>query len=276
VWKNSKASPVVDLRRLNKIVVQESYPLPRQEDIIEPLRGKPYISIVDLQKAFYQRFIRKRDRWKTTVISHRGLEMFKVVLMGYCGSPSNMQEFMDKLLAPYTAYAKCYIDNIVIFSDTFEDHVEHLRSIFGTLSEVGMTLSPDKCYIGYHSLQLLGHKVDRFSLSTLSEKVSVISSMEFPVHLKDLELFIGLSGYYMHFIARYTALIEPLQKRKTSMLKGVDSRERHGKTSVAAKLVDKPTEAEQTSFQLFKDALCSPTLLVHHDQKLPLLIYVDS
>jgi hypothetical protein len=185
-----------------------------------------------------------------------------------------MQKFMDKVLKPHYKYARCYIDDIVIFSDDFASHLQHLRAILATLSELGMTLSPDKCYIGYHSVQLLGHVVDRFGLSTLPEKVAAISTMQFPKNLKELELFIGLSGYYRHFIAHYAALIEPLQKRKTAMLRGVA---RRGKDrSSYTKVIGDPTETERMSFQLIKDALCSPNLLMHHNQKLPLLIYVDS
>jgi len=186
-----------------------------------------------------------------------------------------MQKYMDKLLDGCKEFARCYIDDIVIFSDDFTSHMEHLRTIFKLLSEAGMTLSPDKCHVGYHSVQLLGHRVDRYGLSTLSEKVSAIASMQFPEHLNDLELFIGLSGYYRHFIARYAALIDPLQKRKTAMLKGIARRGKQ-KSIGRSRIVEKPTELELTSFQLVKDALCSPNLLIHHDYKVPLFVYVDS
>ena len=86
---------------------------------------------------------------------------------------------MDKLLKQYDAYAKCYIDDIVIYSDDFQSHLQHLRAVLTTLSEAGMTLSPDKCYVGYHSVQLLGHVVDRFGLSTLAEKYLLLPACNF-------------------------------------------------------------------------------------------------
>src|SRR5579859_2894354 len=142
------------------------------------------------------------------------------------------------------------------------------------LSELKMILSPDKCYIAYYSVQLLGHVVNHYGLSTLSEKVSTIASMEFPKHLKDLELFIDLSDYYHHFIVWYAVLIEPLQKQKPAMLRGVacHRRDRSGHT----KCIEDPMELELTLFQFIKDALCSPNLLIHHDAKLLLLVYVNS
>src|SRR5579862_1822400 len=139
-----------------------------------------------------------------------------------------------------------------------------------------MTLSSNKCYIAYHLVQLLGYVVNRFGLFTLSEKVSAVVSMEFPQHLKDLKTFIGLSGYYHHFIARYVTLIKPLQKRKTTMLKRVQRHGRCNKNIVNAFKLNSSTKSEKTSFRLIKDTFCSPTLLIHHNQCIPLLIYVDS
>jgi hypothetical protein len=153
--------------------------------------------------------------------------------MGAAGSPSHMQKYMDKILEIHKLYAKCYIDDIIVYSDTYEDHIRQLRAILATLSQAGFTLSPDKCYVGYHSIRLLGHVVDRFGLSTLEDKVEAIQKMRFPEYLHELELFIGLSGYYRHFIARYAAIVEPLQSLKTKLLKGAErknKRQRAGYT----------------------------------------------
>jgi hypothetical protein len=126
-------------------------------------------------------------------------------------------------------------------------------------------------------MKVLGYLVDRFGLSTLEDKVSAIASMRFPEYLHELELFICLSGYYRHFIARYAAIIQPLQSLKTAMLKGADRKnKRQRQAYTKSKSLNKPTEAELLSFQAIKDALCSKTVLIHHDGNLPLLIDVDS
>jgi hypothetical protein len=164
VWKNGKARPVVDLRGFNEKTITDAYPLLLQDEITNCISGKYCISVIDLQKAFYQRHLRRKDRWKMTVLSHRGQEWFNVVPMGACNSPSHMQKYMDKKLMKHKDYARCYIDDIVIFSDNYADHRRHLRAVLATLSEAGMTLSPNKCYIGFHSVRLLGHVVDRFGV----------------------------------------------------------------------------------------------------------------
>jgi hypothetical protein len=277
VWKNGKARPVVDLRGLNAQTVMDAYPLPRPEDVTGLAKDKYYVALVDLQKSFGQLWLAYLDRWKTTTLTHRGQEVWNIVPTGATGSPSHMQRFMDKLLKKHEEYAKSYVDDVFIFSDDFESHIQHLRAVFSEFSRTGLTLSPDKCYVGYHSMKVLGHVVDRFGLSTLEDKVSAIASMRFPEYLHQLELFIGLSGYYRHFIARYAAIIDPLQSLKTKMLKGADRKnKRERQAFTKSKRLDNPTEAETISFQAVKDALCSKTVLIHHDGNLPLLIDVDS
>jgi Reverse transcriptase (RNA-dependent DNA polymerase)/RNase H-like domain found in reverse transcriptase len=277
VWKNGKARPVVDLRGLNEQTVMDAYPLPRPEDVTGRIQDKYYVAIVDLQKSFYQLWLAIRDRWKTTTLSHRGQESWNVVPTGATGSPSHMQRFMDKLLEKHKEYAKSYIDDVVIFSDDFLSHLQHLRAVFSEFSKAGLTLAPDKCYVGYHSLKVLGHIVDRFGLSTMEDKVSAIASMRFPDYLHELELFIGLSGYYRHFIARYAAIIEPLQRLKTQLLKGaVRKNKRQRSVYTKSKKLGAPSEAQLHSFNAVKQALCSNTVLIHHNTNLPLLIDVDS
>ena len=277
VWKNGKPRPVVDLRGLNEQTVMDAYPLPRPDDVTARIKGKRKISLVDLQKSFYQFYLAWADRWKTTMLTHRGQEWSNVAPTGACGSPIHVQRFMDKLLKIHELYAKSYINDVIIYSDDHESHLQHLRAIFSEFSRVGLTLSPNKCYIGYHSLKVLGHVVDRFGLSTREDKVTGIDSMRFPEYLSELELFIGLSGYYRHFVARYAAIIEPLQTLKTRLLKTTQRKnKRQRQVYTKSKRFDKPSDAELLSFNSIKEALCSKTVLIHHDDHLPLLIDVDS
>ena len=166
------------------------------------------------------------------------------------------------------------LTTLLIFSDDFKFHIEHLHAILWTLSKLGMILSLDKCYIGFHSVQLLGHVVNQYELFTLPEKVSAVASIKFPKHLKDLELFIDLSDYYCHFIAQYAELIKPLQKCKTIILNGIAYWDKNRLSHT--KKIKNPMELKIISFQLIKDVLCSFKLLIHHDQKLLLLVYVNS
>ena len=276
VWQKGKGRVVIDLRSLNDKVVKDAYPLPLQQDICAELRGKTDISSVDLQKAFYQRLVALFERWKLTVKTHRGLEMFNVCPTGFVNSPGHMQKFMDKKLEPHKEYARCYIDNIVIYSDNFEDHKKHLRAVLGTLLDCGMTLGPDKCYVGFHSIDLLGHKVDRFGLTTLKEKMDAIASLQFPKVLAQLDYFLGLTGFYRSYVARYASLSEPLHSLKTKLLKGCPRKGPPRQQYSRSKKIVNPTQMELTSFQILKDAMCELLSRYHEDPSLPLLYNVDS
>jgi hypothetical protein len=276
VWANGKGRPVVDLRGLNANVVQDAYPLPLQAEIFNLLRGMSFISVFDLQKAFYQRQVAKKDRWKLAVVTHRGQEIFNVAPMGYCGSPSHMQKFMDKILAPHKEYARCYIDDVVIFSKNYEQHIIHLRRVLNCLSAAGMTLSPDKCYVGFHSVQLLGRMVDRYGLSTVQEKTAAIAQIPFPNTLRDLEQFLGIANYYRDFIARFSAIVDALQSLKTRLLRGCPRQGKLRDAYTRSKRIINPSDIERASFQAAKDILCSDRVLYHLDPDLPLLYYVDS
>jgi hypothetical protein len=140
-------------------------------------------------------------------------------------------------------------------------------------------LASDKCYIGYHSLKVLGHVVDRFGLSTQEEKVSAIASMKFLQYLHELVLFIGLSGYYRHFIARYAAIVEPLQSFKTQLLKGTNRKSKWQRSVYTkSKRLKASSEAQWESFEAIKKALCSKTVATrcHASPELASIITVRS
>jgi len=196
--------------------------------------------------------------------------------MGYCNSPGHMQRYMDKILEPHKEYAKCYIDDVVVFSKNYEDHLRHLQRVLNCLAAAGMTLSPEKCYVGFHSVQLLGRMVDRYGLSTVKEKTDAISKIPFPKTLRDLEHFLGLGNYYRTFVGRYAGITDPLQNLKTQLLRGSPRKGRQRDTYTRTKLINNPTQLEIASFEETKRILCSPNALTHHDPTLPLLYYVDS
>jgi hypothetical protein len=277
VWHKGKGRPVVDLRSLNSKVMVDSYPLPRQDEVANKIKGKRFISLFDMQKSFYQRNVARKDRWKTSVVTHRGQEMFNVALMGYCNSPSHMQRFMDKVLKAYAEFAKCFVDDIAVFSDTFEEHVTHLTKLLSLLEELNITLSPWKCFVGFHKLGVLGLLVDRFGLSTLEQKTEAISKLEFPQTLQQLDYFLGLAGWYRQFVARFAALSKPLQELKTKMFHNSPARKgRSRKAFTQSQTILHPTLLETTAFEVLKAALCAPTVLIHFDHELPLLYYIDS
>lgn len=101
---------------------------------------------------------------------------------------------MDYELRPFKAFARCFVDDIVIFSDTKQDHLDHLRSLLSHFSSINLRLAPSKSFLGYSSVELLGHQVNGDGLSTSAHRVKAIRQLSFPKTLHQLENYIGITG----------------------------------------------------------------------------------
>lgn len=276
VWNKGSGRVVVDIRGLNQSSWSDSYPLSRQEDIIACARRMDWITTLDLSQAFLQRRLAKESRWLTTVVTHRGQEVFTVTPMGYKNSPAHMQRYMERLLRSHKQYARCFIDDITIFSETFELHVKHIEKILEVLDRALIYLTASKCFIGFHGARVLGRFVDRFGLSTIEEKTLAIQQMKFPESLSALETFIGMVGYYQPHIPYYSALVGPLEDLKTSLLKPAPKGGKERKRYVSATKTIVPTKSQAESFRLLQEALSGKATLAHFDRSVPLFVNIDA
>ena len=268
--------PVVDIRMLNQVSVRDAYPLPLQSDVIWLVSGCRYITCVDGAWFFYQWRVHPLDQYKFTVVTYRGQETFLVPLMGYCNSPVYVQRQIDRLLRPFKAFAKGYVDDIVIFSETLEEHISHLRQVFALFRAVGVILKAIKSFIGYPNVQLLGQRVDSFGLSTPSERLQAISRLMFPRTLAALETYLGMTGYLRNYIAWYAQIARPLQDRKTELLKPSPKGGRERKAFSATTRLVEPTAAELESFATLQALLSKPSYLTHFSPNKVLYIDIDA
>ena len=281
VWREvngvKKGRVVIDIRSLNRITENDSYPLPLQTEVTSMVAGYAFISICDAVGWFHQFPVQVRDRHKLTIVSHRGQEQSNVALMGYKGSPPYVQRQTDKLLRPYKDFAKAYVDDMVIYSRTLAEHLSHLRQIFELYRQRRISLSPTKSFLGYPSVVLLGQRVDSLGLSTSEEKIAAISALTFPQSLRDLEIFLGLTGWLRSSIPRYAQRAMPLQKRKTELTQKLPkgAKGQHRKTQ-SIKSYYEPSKQEVDAFLDLKQAFAKPTFLVHFDLTRPLFIDLDA
>ena len=280
VWRTlpsgkRKGRVVVDLRPLNHMALLDAYPLPLQSDIIALAHSCPYITVLDCASFFYQWRVHPSDRHKLTVVSHRGQEHFNICVMGFKNSPAYVQHQIDILLHKYP-WAKAYIDDVVIASKTLEEHIQHLQTLFQLFSKMNISINPSKAFIGYPSIRILGQHVDSLGLSTDAEKLEAIAKLQFPKTLKQLEIYLGLTGYLRQYVPFYAAVSGPLQDRKTLLLqKGpIAGPQRRSFASQTALL--NPTEAERTSFEELQKLLSTPTYLVHYDPNRRLYADIDA
>ncbi|PNS18780.1 hypothetical protein CAC42_5319 [Sphaceloma murrayae] len=273
----SKARPVVDIRSLNKVTVSDTYPMPLQSDIIAAVAGCTFITTVDATAFFYQWLVRTSDIPKLSVVSHRGQEFFKVVVMGFKNAPPYTQRQMDRILreAGAVTFARAFVDNITIFSHTLEEHLEHLRIVFDAFQDRNLTLSGPKSFIGFPSIPLLGQQVTGYGLSTSEAKLEAIRSLQFPKTMKDLESYLGFTGWLRHFIPYYAQLVDPLQRRKTLMAKQAPVLKSARKLFTTSAEVEADEELVE-SFMAVQKAFDAESMLVHFDRSRPLYIHLDA
>jgi hypothetical protein len=276
VWQTEKGRVVMDIRGLNAAVWKDPYPMPRQEDILQAMKGCHWLTTLDLTAAFMQRALHKDSQHLVTVVTHRGLEYFKVAPFGFTNSPAHMQRFMDGKLRSLRKSVRCYIDDIVIFSRTFEDHLMHLTAVLQILNDAGLYLSPKKCHLAYHSVKLLGRMVDRLGLSTLRERAEAVQKLQFPKTLHQLESFIGAANYNRSHVPYYAALIAPLEELKRELLRESPKKGPQRKRFTTKCSLDNPTKAQILSFEGVKNALSGPNTLIHFDNTIPLIIRMDA
>ena len=147
VYRNNKPRMVIDLRCFNSLVVPDEFPLPKQEDILQALMGAQWLSSLDALAGFTQLTMTPTTSEKLMFRTHRGLYQFKRMPFSYWNGPSVFQRVMQGVLAPFLwIFALVYIDDIVIFSMTFEDHIRHLDQVLQAIAKANITLSPSKCH----------------------------------------------------------------------------------------------------------------------------------
>src|SRR5258706_2820101 len=163
VYRNGKARVCIDYQRVNAIMLADEYPLPQQSDILRALSGLQWLSTFDALSGFHQLEIVEEHWHITTFRTHKyRLLEFMRLPFGLWNRPAVFQWAMNKVLAKFLwLFVLVYIDDIVVYSKTFDHHAQHLDSVLGAIANANITLSPPKCHIGYQSLILLGQRVSR-------------------------------------------------------------------------------------------------------------------
>lgn len=145
--------------------------------------------------------------------THQGLHQFKCMPFGWRNIPLEFQRAMQEILAPYLwVFSLVYIDDIVVYSRTFEDHLKQVDLVLKAIANSGITLSPPKCHLVYCSIVVLGNKVSRLGLSMHHEKLRAVWELEAPCDRKRLESFLGLAIYFSSYILYFSWMANPLFK----------------------------------------------------------------
>eukprot|EP00798_Chlamydomonas_sp_ICE-L_P005195 gene5195-biopygen12247 len=249
----------VDWRQLNKQTIKNRYPLPRIDDLLERLHGSKVWSKIDLTQGYYQVRIKEEDIHKTAFRTRYGLYEFTVLGMGLCNAPATFMRVMNDAFRPYLdRFVLCYLDHLLIFSDSEEEHLEHLRKVFEVLRQQKLYASPKKCEFGRTNIDFLGHTLKPEGISPEQTKINIVKNWPRPKTCHDLRSFLGLANYYRVFIRQYAHKAAPLN----SLLK--------------QKSTCKWGPAEQVAFDTLKEALASNPIIQAPSPTAPFTVHTDA
>ncbi len=201
----------VDYRGLNQLTVKDSYPLPRVDESLDFLSRGTFLTTIDLARGYWQVSMAGDSKHKTAFVSHCGLFQFRVLPFGLCNAPATFQRLMNSVLAGLI-YRCCavYLDDIVVASPTFKQHLEDLREVLSRLKSAGLTIKLAKCQFCRKDLTFLGYRVCPSGVLPDQDKMKAVMDFKTPVNVKQVRQFLGLSGYYRRFIQDYARHAEPL------------------------------------------------------------------
>ena len=204
---------VCDYRGLNAVTIPQFLRIPRIDDVLDAVgENQPqYFSVLDCTQGFHQIPIHPDSKEKTGFITPSGKYQYRTMPQGIRNAPMVFQSLMDKILRGVQyKYVMAYIDDICVFSPTFEKHLEHLADVFQRLRNANLKLHPQKCKFAVSRVNFLGHVLSRDGVSPDPEKVDAVKTFPTPKTLKQLRGFLGLSGYFRKFIKNYSVIARPL------------------------------------------------------------------
>ncbi len=210
----------VDYRKLNERTVKEPYYIPSFDEMVEKVGCGHVLSKIDLAKGFHQVLVREEDRDKTSFICPFGKFRYRRMPFGLTNAPSVFQRLMEEVLVDCSEFSRVYIDDILVVSSCWKEHVAHLRKVLDVLREAGLTCKWAKCQFGKRSLEFLGHQLGDGKVSVPAARVAAIRDHPIPNTRKQLRAFLGLVGFYRRFIPGFHQWSSVLTPHTSSAMSG--------------------------------------------------------
>ena len=250
---------VVDHRGLNTLLRRDNYPLPRIDDLLDNLKTAKRFTVLDLKSGFHQVPIHPDDVHKTAFVCAQGLFEFLRMSMGLANAPSCFQRMLESLFADMKALGVLiYIDDIIIYTETDEQHEILLEKVLKRLAQGRLSLKPDKCQFFKKQVSYLGHLVSEEGIYPLYENIKKVLTYPVPTNLKQLRGFVGLSSYYRKFVEKFAQIAKPL-------------------TELTKKEVNWTWQSEhQQAFDTLKNKLVNPPILQYPRYDIPFTLFTDA
>ncbi|GFV57088.1 retrovirus-related Pol polyprotein from transposon 297 [Trichonephila clavipes] len=253
---NNQLRLCIDYRKLNEVTVPDTYPLPRMDDLLQEAKHTAYISTIDLKSGYHQVNVNPADRDKTAFVCPFGTYRFKRMPFGLKNAPATFQRLMDIFRRGLPVLA--YLDDIIIMSPTFEQHLADLEAVFQRFMVFKLRANREKCQFSCSRVKYLGLWITPQGIEVDHEKTSAILGIPPPKNVKQLQSFMQTCSWYQKFIANFSEIARPLSnltKKKASW---------------------KWSEEEEKAFQTLKECLVSPPILKQADFSKLFLIRTDA
>ena len=272
----------VDFRQLNKRTVKDAYALPRIEDILEGLGGSKYYSVLDMKSGYYQVEVTEECKPMTAfTVGPLGFFEYNRLAFGLSNAPATYQRLMEDCLGDLNAgehkICQIYLDDVIVVSKTYSEHIDRLKQVFNRFRQAGMKLSPQKCHLFRDKVRYVGHIVSSDGIATDPEKTSKIAQWPEPRNCDELRTFLGFTGYYRRYVRDFSKIAKPLNDLTVGTCHKKKSRK---KTNLGQTLSGEHSwnwsEPQQHAFDKLKQLLVSPPILAYPEYGKPFILHTDA
>ena len=248
----------VDYRGLNDITVKNRYPLPLIRETLDRLSQAKYYTKLDIIAAFNRMRIKEGEEWKTAFRTRYGLFEYLVMPFGLHGAPATFQHFINDVLREHLdIFVSAYIDDLLIYSKTLEEHKQHVRQVLEKLRTAGLQVDIEKCDFHVEEVLYLGMIVGKHGIKMDPAKVAAVKEWVRPENVKDVQSFLGFANFYRRFIAGFSEVARPL-------------------TALTGNIPWEWTEACQDAFENLKTLICTAPILALYDPDKECIVETDA
>ncbi|MBW0540851.1 hypothetical protein O181_080566, partial [Austropuccinia psidii MF-1] len=259
-WNDGKSRLCGDFRALNNYTKGYRYPIPRIPHVSDKLAKAKYITKMDCMKVFHQNGVKPNSMKLLRIICHMGI--YEYTRMPFCikNAPAHFQRMMDTIFQEeiLEGWMAVYIDEIIIYSETWEDHVQYIDRVLSRCIPINLKISLKKCNFGQQELLALGHKVSGLSLEIDQNKVAAVLQKPVPRNIKEMQSFLGFASYYRNHIKSFAQITSSLYKL------------------CSKDVVFEINKERRDAYERIKYELTNAPVLILPDFELPFKLYIDA
>ena len=256
----------INFRRLNSRTKKDAYPLPRMQETMESMVGAHFFSTMDLKSGFWQvKMAKDSQQYTAFMVGSMGVYEFLRMPYGLCNAPATFQRLIQNCLGELNlTYALIYLDDMIVFSRTEEEHLHRLRVVFARFLEHGLKLKPSKCHFLQDEITFLGHEISAEGMKLGTTNLKAIAEMAPPRTYTEIRHFTSMMGFFRWFIKGYSKIAKPLN----DLLEGEASK-------LKAEEVELPPDALK-AFEELKLRCMKAPILVFADFNKPFGLETDA